>query len=184
MNINIYKNIIKLYFFKFKVEKMENKNVGYILLGVSILIVMIIFMFKNALTDFVDSSCTLAHGEDYCPMYDTISQQTYLALGIVSILIIVSLALIFSKPQTQTIIRTRTVEKKRAEKNYELLGLKQEEKKVFELVKENKAIFQAEIIEKTGFGKAKITRIIDRLEGKGFVERKRRGMTNVVVLKE
>ena len=62
MNINIYKNIIKLYFFKFKVEKMENKNVGYILLGVSILIVMIIFMFKNALIDFVDSSCSLAHG--------------------------------------------------------------------------------------------------------------------------
>ena len=40
----------------------------------------------------------------------------------------------------------------------------------------------ADLIEKTGFGKAKMTRIIDRLEGKGFVERKRRGMTNVVVL--
>jgi len=29
-----------------------------------------------------------------------------------------------------------------------------------------------------------MTRILDRLEGKGFVERKRRGMTNVVVLVE
>ena len=29
-----------------------------------------------------------------------------------------------------------------------------------------------------------VSRIIDRLEGKGFVERKRRGMTNVVVMKE
>ncbi|MEK6845043.1 MAG: MarR family transcriptional regulator [Nanoarchaeota archaeon] len=48
----------------------------------------------------------------------------------------------------------------------------------------NKAIFQAELIEKTKFGKAKITRILDRLEGKGFVERKRRGMTNIVVLRE
>ena len=37
--------------------------------------------------------------------------------------------------------------------------------------------------QKTNFGKAKMTRIIDRLEGRGFVERKRRGMTNVVVLK-
>jgi len=40
------------------------------------------------------------------------------------------------------------------------------------------------LIEKTGFGKAKMTRIIDRLEGRCFVERKRRGMTNIVVLKE
>ena len=62
--------------------------------------------------------------------------------------------------------------------------LRGEEKKVLSLIEENKAIFQADLIEKTGFGKAKITRILDRLEGKGFVERKRRGLTNVVVLKE
>ena len=52
------------------------------------------------------------------------------------------------------------------------------------LVEENKTIFQGDIIEKAGFSKAKVTRIIDRLEGKGFVERKRRGLTNVVVFKE
>ena len=59
-----------------------------------------------------------------------------------------------------------------------------EEKTVLSLVAQNNAIFQADLIEKTGFGKAKMTRIIDRLEGKGIVERKRRGMTNVVVMKE
>lgn len=163
---------------------MENKNVGYMLLGISILIVIIIFMFKSTLVGFVDSSCTLAHGGDYCPMYDTIDKQTYLALGIVGILFIVSLVLIFSKPQTQTIIKTRTIEKKKPERKYDLSNLRAEEKKVFELIKENKTIFQADLIEKTGFGKAKMTRIIDRLEGNGLVERKRRGMTNVVVLKE
>ena len=35
----------------------------------------------------------------------------------------------------------------------------------------------------TGFGKVKITRVIDRLEGKNLIERRRRGMTNVVVFK-
>ena len=163
---------------------MENKNVGYLIMGISVLIILIIFLFKNTLTDFVDSSCTLAHGGDYCPMYDTISQQTYLALGIVGILIVVGLVLIFSKPQIQTIIKTRTIEKKPEKKVINVSDLKNEEKIVFELVRENKTIFQADLIEKTGFGKAKMTRIIDRLEGKGFVERKRRGMTNVVVLKE
>ena len=106
---------------------MENKNVGYLLLGVSILIIIIIFMFKNTLTGFVDSSCTLAHGGGYCPMYDTISQQTYLALGIIGILVIVSLVLIFSKPQTQTIIKTKTIEKKNPKKEINLTELKTED---------------------------------------------------------
>ena len=163
---------------------MENKNVGYMLLGISVLIVIIIFMFKSTLIGFVDSSCTLARGEDYCPMYDTIDTQTYLALGIVGVLFIVSLVLIFSKPQIQTIVKTRTIEKKKPERKYDLSDLKSEEKRIFELVKENKTIFQADLIEKTGFGKAKVSRILDRLEGKDLIERKRRGMTNVVVFKD
>ena len=68
---------------------MENKNVGWLIIGISILIILIIFIFNRTLTEFVGSSCTLAHGGDYCPMYDTINQQTYLALSIVGILIIV-----------------------------------------------------------------------------------------------
>lgn len=163
---------------------MENKNVGYILLGISALITLIIFMFKTALTSFVDSSCTLAHGGNYCPMYDTISQQTYLSLAIVGILMVVSLILIISKPQEKLVIKTKTVEKKKQSKPIDTSNLTKEEKQVLNLIIENKTIFQADIIEKTNFSKAKVTRIIDRLEGNGLVERKRRGMTNIIVLKD
>ncbi len=163
---------------------MENKNVGYLLLGLSLIIVLIVFMFKSALTSFVDSSCTLAHGGNYCPMYDTITQQTYLALAIVGILIIVSIILIVSKQNEKIIVKTRTVEKKPEKRLIDISSLNKEEKQVLNLIIENKTIFQGDLIEKTGFNKAKVTRIIDRLEGKGLVERKRRGLTNVVVLKE
>ena len=163
---------------------MENKHVGYMLLGVSFLIIIIIFMFQSTLTSFVDSSCTVAHGGEYCPMYDTVDKQTYLALGIVGILILVGFILVFSKPDERVIVKTKRVEKKFVKKIFDTKGLTGDEKQVFELVKLNKTIFQADLIEKTGFGKAKMSRIIDRLEGKGFLERKRRGMTNVVVLKE
>lgn len=161
---------------------MENKYVGYLLLGVSILIIVIIFMFKTTLTNFVDSSCTLAHGGEYCPMYDTINLQTYLALAIIGILIIVALILIFSKPKEKIIIRK--VKEIKPRKNWDLSKLKPEERQVLELIQSNKTIFQADLIDKTGFSKAKMTRIIDRLEGQGFVERKRRGMTNIVVIRE
>lgn len=141
-------------------------------------------MFKSTLTNFVDASCTLAHGGESCPMYNTISQQTYLALGIAGILILVALILIFSEPQERIIFKTRTIEKKPEKKTIDTSGLKQEEKQVLNIIRENKAIFQADLIEKTSFGKAKMTRILDRLEGHNLIERKRRGMTNVVVLKE
>ena len=44
-------------------------------------------------------------------------------------------------------------------------------------------IFQSDLVEKTEFDKVKVSRILDKLEGRQLIERKRRGMTNVVVLK-
>jgi len=162
---------------------MENKNVGYLLLGVSLLIVIVIFMFNSVLKEIVKTSC----GEEHaivCPMTETVNQQTYLALGIVGLVIIVGLLLIFSKPQKEIVFKTKIVEKKIKNKKIDKTGLRPEEKQVLDIIENNKAVFQSDIIDRTGFGKAKMTRIIDRLEGRGFVERKRRGMTNIVVLKE
>lgn len=162
---------------------MENKNVGWLIVGVSAVIVVIIFLFNSALRDIVESSCSMIHGSSasLCPMNQTINQQTYLSLAIVGILVIIGLVLLFSKPKEKIIIKN--IEKKKPEKKVDLSNFKPEEKQVYSLVKTQGAIFQAELVEKTGFGKAKMSRIIDRLEGNGLVERKRRGMTNVVVLK-
>ncbi len=160
---------------------MENKNVGFILLGISVVIIIIVLLFNSAMTKIVDTTCSAEHG-DSCPMYESIDQQTYLSLAIVGLIIIIALTLIFSKPQEKIIIKK--VKTKAPTKKYNLSNLKPEEKKAFKIIKDSKTIFQADLIEKTGFGKAKMTRILDRLEGQGFVERKRRGMTNVVVLKE
>ena len=161
---------------------MENKYTGYLLMGISILIIIIIFLFNSALKDIGAFSCSMDTA--ICPMYKYTDKQTLLSLGIVGLLIIVSFVLIFSKPHEKIVVKTRTIEKKLQKKEIDTKDLKPEEKKVLELIQNNKTIFQADLIDKTKFGKAKITRILDRLEGKGFVERKRRGMTNVVVLRE
>ncbi len=44
-------------------------------------------------------------------------------------------------------------------------------------------LLQKNIIEKTGLSNAKVTRVLDVLERKNIVERKRNGMSNIVVLK-
>ena len=132
--------------------------------------------------EIVNETCSLDHNGVICPMYNSIKTQTYLALAITGLLIVVSLILVFSKPDKEIIIKK--IKEKIPKKEIDTTGLKKEEKQVLALVRENKAIFQADLIEKTQFGKAKVTRILDRLEGNNFIERKRRGMTNVVVLKE
>ena len=161
---------------------MENKNVGWLIIGISALIVGIIFLFNNAMKRIIDSGCSMMRDLGYCPAYATINQQTYLSLSIVGILVIIGVVLIVSKPKEKIIIKK--VKEKETKKSFNTSELKAEEKEVLNLIQANKAVFQSELIEKTGLGKAKMTRIIDRLEGKGFVERKRRGMTNIVVLKE
>jgi len=153
--------------------------VGFIVLGISAVMVVIIFLFQGALKDIVRGSC----GEEHalvCPMNVTIMQQTYLALAIVAVLVIIALVLIFSKPKERVVIKK--VKERKKKKKIDTSGLRKEDKNVLKIVQENKTIFQADLIEKTGFGKAKVSRILDRLEGKGIIERKRRGMTNVVVL--
>ena len=161
---------------------MENKNVGWIMLGISALVVLLVFLFNNTLMESVRNSCFIQHGDvQSCEMYDSVNYQTYLALGIVGVLVIFSLFLIFSKPNERIIVRK--IKEKKIQKEINLSSFRPEEKEIYNLVKENGAMFQADLIETTGFSKARMTRIIDKLEGSGLVERKRRGMTNVIVLK-
>ena len=147
---------------------MENKNVGYLLLGLSIVIIFIIFLFNNAMKVIIVEQCGPVHGPT-CEMNKNVEQQTYLSL-------------ISSKPKEKIIVRK--IKEKQVKKQFNLEGLRKEDKQAFAIIQDSKTIFQADLIEKLSFGKAKMSRVLDRLENKGLVERKRRGMTNVVVLKE
>ncbi|MFH1325582.1 MAG: MarR family transcriptional regulator [archaeon] len=160
---------------------MENKNVGYLILGIAAILVVIIFLFQNALKEIVAVGCDVGHGLE-CPMYDTINQQTWLALAIVGILIVISGFLIFSKQSEKIIVKK--VKEKEKKKKINLDGLDKDEKKVVQILQEeNNAMFQSALMEKLEIGKVKLTRLLDKLEAKQFIERKRRGMNNIVVLK-
>jgi len=103
---------------------MENKYVGFLILGVAILLIIIIFLFQTALKDIIAASCEAEHAT-VCPMNQTVNQQTYLALGIVGLLVVIGLVLIFTKPKERVIIK-KIKEKK---KKLDLKGLDRDEKK-------------------------------------------------------
>ncbi len=78
----------------------------------------------------------------------------------------------------------RQAEQKTEPKKVDESQLDSDEKRFYALLKAgNGSRYQSDIIRETGYSKVKVTRILDRLEGKGIVERRRRGMTNVILLK-
>jgi hypothetical protein len=156
---------------------MENKHVGGLVIGIAVVMVIIVLIFNFAMKDIVGKSCTEG---PTCPMWGTIATQTWLSLSITGIVLIVGLFIMFSKPKEKIIIKTIKEKKKKINLN----GLDKNEKEVIEILqKENGAIFQSTLMEKLGIGKVGITRLLDKLEAKQFIERKRRGMNNIVVLK-
>jgi len=75
--------------------------------------------------------------------------------------------------------------KDKTKMNESIKSLQADEKKVYDLIVDADGfMFQNDLMNKTGFSKVKISRILDKLEMKGIVERRRRGMANIVVLKE
>ena len=160
---------------------MENKHVGFLIMGIAILLIGIIFLFQSALKDVVASTCTAEEHSISCPMNEGINQQTYLSLGIVGLLMIIGLVLVFTKPKEKIVVK-KIKERKR---KLDLENLDKDERKVIDLIlKEGNAMFQSTLMEKLEIGKVKATRLLDKLEAKQLIERKRRGMNNIVVLKD
>lgn len=80
---------------------------------------------------------------------------------------------------------TKTVESERQDKWKKIVKeLSGEDKLLYEIVGNSEGfIYQSELVEKSGMSKVRVTRILDKLEARGLIERKRRGMTNAVTLK-
>jgi H+/Cl- antiporter ClcA len=155
---------------------MRNRNVGYLIVGISVIIIGIIIFFNIGLRNIVSETCS--HGPT-CTMYDTISMQTWLSVAIASLILLIGLFLIFVKEEKQIIIKKIKEPKRKISLN----GLDNREKEAVKIIQETGGIFQAELMEKLGVGKVGVTRLLDKLEAKQIVERKRRGMNNFVVLK-
>lgn len=167
---------------------MKNRVVGFLILGIAVLLGYVIFSFNMAMVSIINSACS--HGPE-CPMWGTIDFQTNVSVAIMGFVIIIGLYLVFFGREEKVVFKVKRVHQQIKPKevsidNYRKImdGLGKDERLVFGKIVESKGtIFQSELVQKAGFNKVKVTRILDKLEGKGLLERKRRGMTNVVILR-
>lgn len=164
---------------------MENRSVGFLMIGIAVLMAFIVFSFNTAMTEIVNASCS--HGPS-CPMWGTIDFQTNVSIAIIIFVVLTGVFLIFSKNEKiiEKIVKPQIEVTKVSKENYEdiMKDLTESERQVFEIIlDEDGTIFQSALVEKSGFSKVKVSRLLDKLEGKGLIDRRRRGMTNVVILK-
>ncbi|MBI1973694.1 MarR family transcriptional regulator [Candidatus Micrarchaeota archaeon] len=123
------------------------------------------------------TECPLPEG--ICPVESGVPSISIIAFALEGLVGLVGAWLLFSGITSQS--RRAAAVRDASAKRSELSG---DERKVYDLVAEaNGAVFQSDLVERSGLNKVKVTRILDRLEGSGLVERRRRGMTNMVVLK-
>jgi uncharacterized membrane protein len=162
---------------------MKNRVVGLIIISIALLIGFIIYSFNRALTEIVSTSCS--HGSE-CPMWGSINFHTNVSIGVMIFVLLIGLYLMFFGQDEKIIRQVKVVRKPEKKTDYfiDKKGLGEEEKYVLDkLIESEGSMLQSEIVEKTNYSKVKVTRILDKLEARGMIERKRRGMTNLVVLK-
>lgn len=157
------------------------KYVGIALIVISIALFFVILSFTQSiqkLNQFLHPDCNLP--EEICPLKKDIPWESSVGFSIGVVIFILGLLLIMTGKPIEIQPKTKRYPKLAAK----TISLDDPtERKIYNMIKESDAIFQSELVEKAGMSKVRITRILDKLEAKGLVERKRRGMTNVVVAK-
>lgn len=96
------------------------------------------------------------------------------AIGIIAIIIAYSII-------THKVPRIPFIRKKKPLRQSQL---NQEEDIIFDLIKNHRAIFLAEIIAKTGYTKRKVKKIIKKFRKHDMIEQYNQGPARVVVLKD
>jgi uncharacterized membrane protein len=158
-----------------------------IIVGAVALVVLLfaatVYFYNHALVDLAAGSCSDA--SDNCPHEKIVGTQNAIIAALIAVIAILAgsgaYLLFWQKPH---LAASHFAGAGETHKKPDESSLGEEEKKLLGVVREGDgSVFQSEIMKKMGCSKVKVSRILDRLESKGFVERKRRGMANLVVLK-
>lgn|SRR3989338_2190212 len=164
------------------IKNFNHKSIGSLLIALAfILLVTLVIVKINTdkegafLCELVEESPTLTMDE--CPAHESnTSWLLLISFGISFLILGAGMYLIFFP------VNKELQDKLLAE--IDTSTLTEEENKIYNLIKLNKgSIYQSDIMKQTQLSKVKVSRVLDRMEGKSILERKRRGMTNIVILK-
>ena len=161
---------------------MDNyKTIGSLLIGISIILIFILSFVKINVDNQAAFLCDAVHANpelemQECPVHK--SNTSWLlttAFGISFLTSGIGIFMVFMPVKKESKLEFKEIDATK---------LDEEEKKIYTLLKENQgSMYQSDLIKETGLSKVKITRILDKMTLKNVLDRKRRGMTNIIFLK-
>ena len=159
-------------------KNFHNKWVGIAISIISVIILLILASFSIKIAKTEAAAC-VHPGGGLCPITAHIPIASYAGGALLAVIFILGIKLV---------LKSGTAEKMRHEAadkaEMVVKALKGDEKKAYELVMSSQgAVFQSELVEKMGYSKVKVSRILDKLEGQNVIERRRRGLANMVLIK-
>lgn len=160
----------------------DYKMLGWILIGFALGLLIILTFVKRDYDNQATFLCERFQADNLdmkdCPAHQSnTSWFITVAFGIAFLVLGIGAYLLFIPRQVIENIKKQF-------KAVDLSKFNDDEKRIYEIAKsKGGSVFQTDLIKETGFSKVKITRILDRLENDEILERKRRGMTNIIVLK-
>ena len=124
-------------------------------------------------TEGTGGSCSI----DSCPYHK--GENNSWLLGIMSVLVAflagIGFYLALVKQDSKKVIE---------EKEYDISSLNEEEKTVFHYIQHHKeGVYQSALAKEFNLSKVQVTRLMDKFEGMELIQRKRRGLTNIILLK-
>ncbi len=161
---------------------MKVKTIGIALVIFSVALLAILVLIKNGVDSESAALCEFYHEKsldmNQCPAHkNSLSWLITGLFGMVFLIMGTGAFLIFTG-------ENKPIEQPKPTEKVDIGKLEEDEKVIYESVKQGSGSkYQSDLIKETGMSKVKITRVLDKMESKGIIERKRRGMTNIIVLK-
>lgn len=156
------------------------RQIGFAMVAFAVMNLFVIFSLVDEVRQLNTIVCSnYSLPSSIYPFINNIPISAMIGIIIDVCLGFLGLFLILSEKHSKRIESERQDKWKKVVK--ELSG---EDKLLYEIIGNSGGfIYQSELVEKSGMNKVRVTRILDKLEARGLIERKRRGMTNAVTLK-
>ncbi|MBI5391762.1 hypothetical protein HZB00_02045 [Candidatus Woesearchaeota archaeon] len=162
---------------------MEQKKIGVLILGISVLLGLI-FVGYNAKLNNV-SALESCNPTAYCAKVSSLLSLTNFFIGIISALLSLGFYLIAFN-QEEKLVQSFAQEKKalKEEEKFNILmkALHPEEQQIMKAVQQEQGITQSMLRIKTDYSKTKLSLILKDLEGKKLIKKEIAGKTNKVYI--
>ncbi len=163
---------------------MDNKKLGLIIIGLSVVFSLFLHGFNNQLTQIQVDTCAC---ENTC---DTTHEPSFLVHGGIAFIfatLSLGIYLLFFEKSHQILVKKinddGTIKSENERFSLILMGLNEDEKKILTAVKDQDGITQHTLGLRTNFHKSKLSIIVGILEDKGLIKKEKKGKTNQLFLR-